>query len=112
MTRKAVVAALIALAAVPALAHNPPFVYRPKPPPPTTNLGMAQQYQDEASRWRAEAAHYRQMAADYKKFSKSPVNPQIPKFQQHYLAVANAADQRAMNAEARAKEYRSRATRD
>ena len=36
MTRNMVVAAMLALGAAPALAHNPPFVYRPKAAEQTT----------------------------------------------------------------------------
>jgi hypothetical protein len=81
------------------------FVYQPKPAPTTTDAGRAKQYEEEAARSRAEAAHYRQMAVDYRRFSKSPVNPAIPKMEQHYWALANAADQRAAEVERLAKEY-------
>jgi hypothetical protein len=110
MTRKSVVVLLFALSAIPArVVAAPSFIYRPAPGPPTTEAGWAEQYEEEAAKWRGEAAHQRQMAIDYRRFSKSPANPAIPKMEQHYAAMAKAADQRAAEAERLAEYHRQRA---
>lgn len=115
MTKTIVAALLLALPATPSLAmapgrvfvhQKPALVYRPAP---TADAGTAKYYEEEAAKLRAEAARIRQMAVDYKRFSRSPVNPAIPKMQERYSAMAKAADQRAMEAERLANECRQHA---
>jgi hypothetical protein len=100
--------AAILTAAVAAQARTPQ-TYRPKPAEPTTNVGLAQKYEQEATTWRWEAANHRQMAIDYKRFSKSPLNPAIPRMEQHCNAIIEAAEARAAEADSLAAGYRLRA---
>jgi hypothetical protein len=114
-TVRFVVAATVAAAfitALPAQAISAPQRYRPKAAGPTTNLGMAQKYEQEATTWRIEAANHRQMAVDYKRFSKSPLNPAIPEMQRHCTSMVEAAVARAAEADRLAAEYRLLAKAD